>query len=338
MKSSRLVLVIAFAFIFMFGLSMQTTEFITINEMPINSPNLEKNSVIAAITVTNNGGFTSAGFTGSGIEGNPYVLDGVTITTVSGGRGISITDTTSHFIIQNCIINLTSVISNYGIYLNNVDNGTIFNCTVIGTPSGLYADYSADINVTLTTVRDGTSAGIHILRTPDVDLINNTVIDILGYRGIQLYLTPNTTISGNLINRINYDSALSSSWGIDCQETHNLTISNNEIRSTMRGSGINIEVGDNVVMDSNVVWQASTCVRAYNTPSIIISNNNISCGYNYNLWMHTVTGAIVTGNSIHHTTNANGRAIHLQSSSDGIYENNDLFKCWYGMSIDANSG
>ncbi|MDF1541331.1 MAG: right-handed parallel beta-helix repeat-containing protein, partial [Candidatus Thorarchaeota archaeon] len=277
--------------------------------------------------------------TGSGIEGDPYILDGAVVTTASGGRGIYITGTTAHFAIQNCVVNLTGVSSSYGIYFNNVDNGTVLNCEIIGTPTGIYIDYSADINVSLTTIRDCSSEGLQVLRTSRVDLINNTIADITGYRGLQLFQTPNTTISGNIIKRINYDSSLTNSWGIDCQQTDNLTLSNNEIRSTLRGTGITFETGNNIVMDSNVVWQASVCVRPYNTPGIIISNNNISCGYNYNLWMHTVQNAIVIGNSLDHTSDTGGgRAIHLQSSSNGFYENNDLFQCFYGMSIDANSG
>ncbi|MHA2425806.1 MAG: right-handed parallel beta-helix repeat-containing protein [Candidatus Thorarchaeota archaeon] len=337
MRNNTLILAIALAVFLTIGLSASSNEHNIANNTELVSQDLVKENIASAVVVTSDGMFAGAGFTGTGTESDPYILDGVTVTTESGGRGIYIQSTTAHFVIQNCLVNLTSVSSSYGIYLHTVDNGTIYNCEVIGTPVGIYVDYSEDINITMNTVRDGSNKGIDILRTPNVNIINNTITDILGYRGMSLFQTPNTNVTGNLVNRINYDSALSTTYGIFCEQTDNLTISNNEFRSTMRGTGISFNTGENIVMDSNVIWQASTGVRPYNTPGIVISNNNISCGYNYNLWMHTVTGAYVYGNSLHHTTNANGRAIHLQASSNGTYEFNDMFKCWYGMSIDSSS-
>ncbi|MBN2230763.1 MAG: right-handed parallel beta-helix repeat-containing protein [Candidatus Thorarchaeota archaeon] len=337
MQDSRYLFLGVLALILFIGLSTQsgTSDIASVN---YSTPSYEKEIVTSAITVSGDSAFTGAGFTGTGTPGDPYILDGVAVTTSSGGNGIYITGTTKHFIIQNCIVNLTAASSSYGIRFNDADNGTIYNCEIFGTGTGIYVDNCEDLNITQTDVHDCSSEGIQVLGTPHVDLINNTIIDITGFRGIELFQTPNVTISGNMINRINYDGSLSNSWGIVCEQTDNLTITNNEIRSVVKGTGVTFSTGSNIVMDSNVVWQASTCVRPYSTPGIVISNNNISCGYNYNLWMHTVIGAHVFGNSIHHTTNANGVALWLYGSSNNIIEYNDLFECYYAIQADSNSG
>ena len=56
-----------------------------------------------SISITSNSGFTTAGFTGAGTDVNPYVLDGVNISTTTSDS-ISITGTTAIFIIQNCYL------------------------------------------------------------------------------------------------------------------------------------------------------------------------------------------------------------------------------------------
>ena len=132
MKEYRYLFFLALSIVLFIGLGTQssTTDIATENNQKLS---YEKEIVTSAITVSGDSAFTGAGFTGAGTPGNPYILDGVTVTTSSGGNGIYITGTTKHFIIQNCIVNLTAASSSYGIRFNNADNGTIYNCEILGT-------------------------------------------------------------------------------------------------------------------------------------------------------------------------------------------------------------
>ena len=74
------------------------------------------------IYITSDGDWVSAGFPGSGTEGDPYVITGYDVTGV-GGDAIHIQDTAVHFVIDDCYAHGDG----YGVYLSNSPNATLTN-------------------------------------------------------------------------------------------------------------------------------------------------------------------------------------------------------------------
>ncbi|UCG01918.1 MAG: hypothetical protein JSW11_20245, partial [Candidatus Heimdallarchaeota archaeon] len=83
------------------------------NNTSMNTNNLESNHCIQAkvtkiqdspIIITNDGGFTVAGFSGIGTVLEPYILKDKIIN-AAGLTGINITNTTAHFRIEDVLIN-----------------------------------------------------------------------------------------------------------------------------------------------------------------------------------------------------------------------------------------
>ena len=78
--------------------------------------------------ISSNADFISQGWPGSGSQGDPYVIEGLSI--VSMNRCIYISETTAWFIIRNCSFsNPVSYPSFSLIELNNTRYGRISNCT-----------------------------------------------------------------------------------------------------------------------------------------------------------------------------------------------------------------
>ncbi|TFH05492.1 MAG: hypothetical protein E4H14_12620 [Candidatus Thorarchaeota archaeon] len=75
------------------------------------------------ITITSNADFASQGWPGTGISGDPYVIEGLEIT--ADAVCISIMDTTVYFEVRNCVISSGSLSSYVGIHFDNVTQGTL---------------------------------------------------------------------------------------------------------------------------------------------------------------------------------------------------------------------
>ena len=69
------------------------------------------------IEIANDGDFTAGNgvVSGDGGELTPYIINGWDITTLGGTVGISIHDTTAHFIVSNCLV---STQDQNGIFIN----------------------------------------------------------------------------------------------------------------------------------------------------------------------------------------------------------------------------
>jgi len=120
----------------------------------------------------------NAGFTipdpvnggGSGTQDDPYIIENWDIS-AQNANGIEIRNTTAHFIIRNCLVE-NGGYSYYGIYLDNVVNGKIENCTC-----------------------DNNWDGIFLLNFSNNTLTNNSCSN--NYYGIELYSSNNNRIYHN---------------------------------------------------------------------------------------------------------------------------------------------
>ena len=137
-------------------------------------------------------------FPGTGIAEDPYLIEGYNITTTSSS-GIEISGTTKHFRISNCYINA----SNYGIYINNIADGTATvtnnTCSDNGYV-GIALYYSVSSTITNNTCNNN-NLGIDIYYSASSTIANNTCNNNL--IGIWLGYSGSSTVANNTCNNNN---------------------------------------------------------------------------------------------------------------------------------------
>ncbi len=156
--------------------------------------------------------------TGSGTEGDPYLIDYVYIDGQGFVSCIKISHSTANFTIENCILRN----STYGISLYNVSNGklTLNNCSFNGD-------------------------GINIDDCDHLEIVDNSVNNNT-WNGIYLEEFSYSLINDNDVN-YNHYGILCYSW----KYIHNNTIIYNDV-SYNDGDGIDISGGDNEIQYNTV--------------------------------------------------------------------------------------
>jgi len=278
------------------------------------------NSLIShnPINITSDGEFSI--FPGLGTDSNPYIIEFYSIIT-EDVDGIFITNTTKHFVIQNCYIE-----SSYkGIRINDVEDGTV---TIF--------------NNTITNSEDA----IHIVSSPESSIINNTCNN--NEMGIYILQSRNSVIDHNTFNH--------NAYGIYVLESSGPTITNNTCENNI-GNAIFMQlsghglISDNICYNNNNgmnIWQSFGTIFAGNifrsnelngislidTGNCEISNNLFYKNQNYGIIIYDFNGS-----EIHHNTFAyNGVTSSQQVRDDTgntwfdeILEEGNFWEDWSGI-------
>ncbi|MFW9995072.1 MAG: right-handed parallel beta-helix repeat-containing protein, partial [Candidatus Odinarchaeota archaeon] len=284
------------------------------------------------IVITDNSGFTTAGFNGSGIASDPYVLKGISID-AGGPPAINITHTDAHFRIENVIINGSTNTGAAGIYLENVTNGEITGNIITHCFRGVDVIRSTVITVENNAIASTLSDGICFRTWSNHSTIAGNTLTGTGASGIYLYfvchyftITKNTILntgthgiytyyicSHNMItdNTIADTGVTGTGHGIWLRsENYNYTVTGNVI-SRVNGDGLRLYwfYGSHTIVNNSitdVAWSGMWLGREEN-------NNNI------------------TGNTI---TNAGGNGIYMEACVGNVVERNAFLNCsYYGMNL-----
>ena len=219
------------------------------------------------IKIDSNGEFNAAhGVTGgSGTEDDPFIISGWLITT--GSTGIYVGGTTAYFVIENCVINGSSM--DYGIHLYNVKNGAIRYTSIINADWGINLQYTENIEIETTEVKVMSSSaygtgGIYMEYSNNTRIHNSTVYNY--GTGIWSPDSTNTTAYQNFIRRAIGDMpvgiylgersvakrnyVMDSGYGIGFKD-RNRVWENVIVNSTYQG--ISAE-GDNNFMEKNILY------------------------------------------------------------------------------------
>lgn len=104
--------------------------------------------------------------TGSGIVGDPYVIENLEININGLGSGIVIKNTDRYLIVRNCTIENSGILVNEtdaGIKLDNVDNIIISNNHLLNNLFGIYLRNSFDNNITSNNLLNNSESGVFLL-------------------------------------------------------------------------------------------------------------------------------------------------------------------------------
>ncbi|MFW9780304.1 MAG: BMP family ABC transporter substrate-binding protein [Candidatus Heimdallarchaeota archaeon] len=197
--------------------------------------------ITGPISINNNGDFSSHGFPGAGTINNPYRISGFNLTGYSGTL-ISVSGTTDHFRIANCILNGMST-PGIGISFSNVMHGTIESNQILKNSDGIVFTYSHDNIIHNNSVFDSVNVGIRIGigggtgNNYDNNITMNTVFNN-SEAGIGIY-------SNNHHNNIFNNTIFGNGAGIGFQTNS----TNNEIQENLlldnNGLGIYFSSSDN---------------------------------------------------------------------------------------------
>ncbi len=253
------------------------------------------------ISITSDSNFTYYSFLGSGTVDYPYLIDGYNITTTDF-RGISITDTTKHFVISNCYVDATY----YGIYIVDVAYGT---ASVINNTCSNNNDY-----------------GI-LLWSSDSSTVANNTCSNNGIDGIYLLSSDSSTVSNNTCSNNN-------DYGIELSGSGSSTVSNNTC-SNNGYNGIYIDSSGSSTVSNNTCNYNSKGIDFMSSDSSTVSNNTCNnnwvgiwfvysdfCNITYNLLQENeIYGVYLVDNSynnnIHHNTFVDNHVEVLSQAKDG---------------------
>ncbi len=263
------------------------------------------------IIITEDDDFELFDFSGNGSSENPYIIEGLNITTFET-RAISISGVTKHFVIINCFIQTTissgyygieissvsfgratiinNVIKNnyYGIYYYSTGHSTVFNNTLIDNYNAIYASSSspesAYLNITSNTIKNNDRYGIYTWNYHNLTIAHNKVANN-SYRGIYLSVSDNITIVNNSITN-NYEAIYlsGSSYG-----STNLLVTDNSITGNER-HGIYTWNYHNSTISNNIVSNNGyRGIYSSSSDHVTITNNSITNNYE-GIYMSGSTG------------------------------------------------
>jgi parallel beta-helix repeat protein len=233
---------------------------------------------------------------GKGTRNDPYVISGYEI--IGDGHGIHIISTSVHFILSDMRIRFKEIPGGYnlshqsGIYLDNVENGRIYNCTIENNKYGIYMDSSFSCSIMDNTITNN-NHGIYLYDSGINNINGNTISKNKDY-GIKLIFASYNDINKNsiLANR----KAGISIYNSDNNEMLGNIISYNEYYGieTLFSEG-------NEVIDNHIQSNSPDGIYLYDSTETNISNNSfINNGIRFSAgpMEEAITNSIDTLNTI----------------------------------------
>ncbi len=268
------------------------------------------------IMILNESGFTSSNgvVSGNGSIGDPYIISDHEIT-VSNGTCILISNTTSHFRIENCTLTSDGEHSDSMIHLYNVTNAELVNMTCQGSSDGIQISWCSDISlvrclvgVLSTSISVENSTGLTISYchfnngTNGLNMLHSS--DSIIFRSEFSTHTDIGVFISYCTDLLLDTCSISGNGGVGASITStekNVTLIGNSFFENHR-QGLDLA---NIDSDLNITGNyinhnEKEGIKAKNLkdPEITISDNRLEGNNGFNLWLSDATGVKVTGNRI----------------------------------------
>jgi parallel beta-helix repeat protein len=313
------------------------------------------------IVIVSDANLSAMGWPGSGSLIDPYIIEGLHIT--SSENCIYIEDTRAYFVIRNCIMDgYTS--SNYGVYLNNVSHGIVDNCTIEWKCFGVCLTQSTNCTIFDSNIRHCRNSGVYLASVShDNNIANNTFVDN-GRTGIEIVYSDEITIENNTFADhyeldievesgdmciIRFNRLVDASErGIYIYYSNSGIIANNSVHSPhsqYTGSRFGIRLHDSsswVIGNNTLTGYATSSLVLDSTTHCKIQNNTLDNGLIPDLGIgHEISNNIVRGKMLGYFTGISNEIIDgslygqiALSSSNNVTVHNGNFD-WVGMPLSA---
>ncbi len=171
---------------------------------------------------------------GSGASDNPYIISDWDIS-ASSSHGISISNTSDHFIIKDCEINNGGSQYN-GIVLSDVMNGKILSNEITSNSAGIFLQYTNSAVIKDNTVQNNDMYGISLQYSND-NVIHGNTVQGSGDTALAIQESDRNEITNNHIEQNNGD-------GLTFQQCSNNLIHHNVFRNN-DGDNARDDTGNN---------------------------------------------------------------------------------------------
>ncbi len=246
---------------------------------------------------------------GYGNSSHPYIIENLVISP-TGEHGICINNTDAYFIIKNCTFKDAG--SYYGMVLQNITNGLIYNNTFADNYIGIWINGSHDLNITKNNASYNIHSGIFLLKSYNI-LIN----DNSAYKNEE---SGSTLYSGN---------------GIYLEKSNDTIIKDNHVFNNSGGSGSHS--GNGIFLYFNCYGNKLINNTAY-------YNKGGSAGYSGNgisLYFYPSQNEITNNTvfkNIGGSATYSGNGILLRYGNDNVLFNNSIYNNTRGTNIQSGTG
>ena len=235
------------------------------------------------IIITSNSDFVDQGWPGTGSLHNPYIIEGLSIT--SDEDCIRIWNTDVYFEIRNCLLTSDDETTWSGILLWRVSHGKIVNCFAELHTCGYNFWNCSDCNVSSSTARDNSEIGFRCSESTNCNMFDNIAIDNL--YGFSISRSYSCTMINNILTnnglQVGGDSLSQFMHDLSDNQVNGLplgffqSIADSEIDTTQYGQIL-------LVNCSNVTVRNGTFTKiglhlAYCVHCTLLNNSAIDCGF-----------------------------------------------------------
>jgi parallel beta-helix repeat protein len=273
----------------------------------------------SSIFIDDNGDFASLGFSGSGTETNPYLIEGYNITS-SNDILIEIRNTNVYFELRNMLLNGLNQASQ-GILLSEVTNGLLFSNYISNVKdAGIEIGNAMAINILNNTIFQNNAlgpgiggVGISIFNSSDNNIRSNFIFENSG-EGIMVLSSSRNLLDYNTIFNNELDGILvMTEDGTDLFAVDNIF----EYNSIYDNSGIGIRLGENTVIDNLIRFNVLSTNNEMNM-ELRTDSNNIT---------------IVNNDFINNDQQGDGQAVDNGTTN---LVNNNYWSHWISPDIDGD--
>ncbi len=318
-KSAIAVVLTAFIILQLVVFTTQTESRISILENPIQRHELSYAPHVA-MNISSNADFTLHGWNGSGTEGNPYSISGLSF---DAPICLWIENTTAHFSIENCYFTHGTVYGGTAIRMYNATNGNIESCEFEEICYCIDMGRCNDTSIQFNDIRN-VSRGIECFFTFGVDIVSNTIENVSS--AMESYYAIDSIITSNLVYDCTWSGVQLGGWG------NGSVFSDNEIHHVydeLWVYGALFIGGDNWVIEENYIHDSRSGITCdvFFVESCNITDNEIT---NCNDGIYLVgDDMLIESNDITDVI----RGITMYDSDRAIIQSNSIDSTYEGISV-----
>lgn len=244
------------------------------------------------IRINSDAELASAVASGSGTEGDPFVIEGYDIDAAGGGAGIFIGNTTAHLVIRDCCLHGAATESDpfrpgAGIALYNATKVALENNTCRTNDFGIWMLGSNRNLIAGNTCNDNACWGVYLDESDGCVVANNTCSG--NYCGLYLERSQNITVAGN--------SCYGNIDDIIVYKTSHSVIDGNLCTTSIYGVYL-VETVETVLsnntFDENTYGIALSSLSHRNN----IVNNTVRGSFSYGIFVGSASDNLICGNEL----------------------------------------
>ncbi|MFX1505733.1 MAG: nitrous oxide reductase family maturation protein NosD [Promethearchaeota archaeon] len=298
------------------------------------------------IKIFNNTAFKdNYGFAGEGTAEEPYLIEGISITSNTETL-IHIENTTKHFHINGSFFNCLDGLYSEAVSFLNVTHGTFVNNTIIRSWFGVTLLNSSQIHIENNTINT-TLSGIGIIGSDTTDniIFNNTIqgspiaiwASTMPNNNIIKHNSINSTQIGIFLDSSNHNTLLENTIrnctlsGIFLAISNNNNLTRNTIYNTT-GNGIGMLFSNDTTLTSNTIYNCTHGIYL-NSSNVNDFSNNIIYNCSRGILLNKTNYNTLTGNTVHDCY----EGIIKHNSSHNILTGNTIYNTTYGIELETST-